>query len=605
MPPKSDKERAFLRSIKTAYATIHGHKPIIHFLCKPAIHGEIIADAALHKPQSPYPVPGSTQKAGKSSSLYSVPQGERQELPRATGIKLDTVTNLQNKPVLTNHPQTHTKHSQAKRLAQYSPMPAKAYDEVVLDARDDPKLIAPSQLYSDSLRDRASSDSVLPEASGPEVDRQEHLAPFFSGPQDLVESEIQKPSVDENREGQIQVQTATSVATEVEPGLHLEAGISPKIHILGTGVLGSYIAHSLTRGANPPPITLLVHRPLVMQQWHEEGASMKVVRNKKIEYSRGFDLESCASFGLDPDIEYPGFGPNMEHTAKHPTTVIENLVVTTRGSVTIAALLAVKHRLRPYSTVCIFQDGLGIVDRINDAIFPDPSTRPFYMLGSSSHHIFTAGHMFAVNETKPGNMAITIVERLNSVQAIGSECRFVSLAEWPERAKYILRTFSRVPELNVLGLPARDFLRRQLERLAVNAVLGPTSVVYGCMNEKLLWNYAVQKSMKALIVEVSQIIMAFPELQEPHASIQKQFSPSRLEMLTISVIKTTRQNRSQMLQDVIDGKRTEVDFHVGYLINRAAELGIECPCLKMAYEIVKGKQMMVSRQLSGYIPFEQ
>jgi len=194
--------------------------------------------------------------------------------------------------------------------------------------------------------------------------------------------------------------------TWVEPELSKEP-ISRKIHILGTGALGTFIAHSLSTAVNPPPITLLVHRPLLMQQWHDEGAAIRVVKNGMLYSESTIDLESCATFGMkDPTMSYPGFGKNLEHTAEPPNTVIENLIVTTPGKITEAALMPIKHRLRPYSTLCFLQDGLGIIERVNHSIFPDPETRPEYMLGSVSHRLLSTSQAFTTAQIEQGKVVL-------------------------------------------------------------------------------------------------------------------------------------------------------------------------------------------------------
>lgn len=50
----------------------------------------------------------------------------------------------------------------------------------------------------------------------------------------------------------------------------------------------------------------------------------------------------------------------------------------------------------------------------------------------------------------------------------------------------------------------------------------------------------------------------------------------------------TAKNKSSMLQDVLRGKRTEVDFINGAIVKKCKELGIECIYNELLWKIVKG-----------------
>src|SRR5438874_1470778 len=67
----------------------------------------------------------------------------------------------------------------------------------------------------------------------------------------------------------------------IEPEIEREP-VSKTIHILGLGAVGKYIAHNLAGQPDAPLVTLLMHRPLLMQQWHDEGAAIRLLKNGKI-----------------------------------------------------------------------------------------------------------------------------------------------------------------------------------------------------------------------------------------------------------------------------------------------------------------------------------
>jgi 2-dehydropantoate 2-reductase len=402
----------------------------------------------------------------------------------------------------------------------------------------------------------------------------------------------------------------TSYQPFVDPALSVQQPISRTIHVLGTNPLGMYIAHSLSDGVNAPPVTLLMHRPLLMQRWHAEGAAIRIVRNGKTHTKSSFNLESCATFGAnDPFMEYPGFGNNLEHTAEPPDTVIENLIVTISRDKTLVAINSIKHRLRPYSTICFLQEGggLGIIEDINYHIFPDPEVRPAYILGNTSHHVYGTALTYTVIERKPGEIYLTTVPRELPSPPQGElelPLRKAADNDWPTpRSRYILRQFTRVYDLSAVGVRTKDFLSLQFERLAINAVIGPLSVMYDCTNDRLLYNWDVSHSMRALLNEISAVLQALPELKEIDR-LTELYSVKRLEELIVRVLHKTGKNRSAMLEAVNNGHRTEIDYYNGYLIKRGAELGIPCPCLEMSVAMVKGKQRLKYRESTDWIPWK-
>jgi 2-dehydropantoate 2-reductase len=394
-------------------------------------------------------------------------------------------------------------------------------------------------------------------------------------------------------------------------GLELDTEFEPRtIHILGIGPTGKYIAHALAGLPEAPPVTLLMNRPLLMQQWHEEGARIQLLKRGKIDAKSNFKIESAANIQREmPGQRFPGFGNNLEHTAEPPHTIIESLIVTTEGYITVAALSAIKHRLRSSSTICFIQDGLGVANLVDSEVFPDPENRPNYMLGNMSHDLLSTERKFTLLERKPGKIFLTMAPRnLASTSSKRNPRRESSVIRrldygWTPNSKWLMRTLSRTPELSAIGLDQAKFYEMQLQKLAINSVIGPLSVMYDCFNDALLCNYQVSRSMKLLIRDISNILLRLPEVSKA-TKIEKRFSAETLERTIIGVLGKTGKNSTSMLQAVRKGERTDIDFYNGYLLNRAAELGIDCPHLEMMVAMVKGKQAMQSREKNSLIPFK-
>jgi 2-dehydropantoate 2-reductase len=128
-------------------------------------------------------------------------------------------------------------------------------------------------------------------------------------------------------------------------------------------------------------------------------------------------------------------------------------------------------------------------------------------------------------------------------------------------------------------------------------------VAYDCSNDQLLYNYSASQNIRYLVAEISRILLSLPELASFH-KIERRFGVNKLDSLVLRCIRKTGKNTSTMLQDVRAGRKTDVDFYNGYLIQRATELGIPCPRNHMLLHLVKGRQAKRSREANSYIPFE-
>jgi 2-dehydropantoate 2-reductase len=389
----------------------------------------------------------------------------------------------------------------------------------------------------------------------------------------------------------------------IEPEIEREP-VSKTIHILGLGAVGKYIAHNLAGQPDAPLVTLLMHRPLLMQQWHDEGAAIRLLKNGKIHVRSGFHIESSAGFQrMHPYQRFPGFGKNLEHTAEPPTTAINALIVTTDANTTIPALLNIKHRLRQSTTIFIVQDGLGIVEKINEAVFPDSHRRPTYILGNMTHKLASTERTFTIIENQPGSISCSKLpqDSITKTDANSASIRRLDFS-WTPQARHLVGALSQVPDFDMKTVGHKSFYKFQLEKLAINAIIGPMSVMFDCTNDQLLYNYNASKTMELLLKEISQVLRALPELQSLR-NINEQFSLERLQAIVVSSLKKSGKNHSSMVLDVRAGKKTDIDFYNGYLVKRGAEMGIDCPRNEMIVYTVKAKQAMKAREKNDYVPF--
>jgi len=310
---------------------------------------------------------------------------------------------------------------------------------------------------------------------------------------------------------------------------------SPRIHILGTGNIGAFIAHQLRLLPSPPPVTFLFHRESLLETWNSKAEMTEVIREGVSTFSSGFDIELV----------------NPTHSAA--PSAIENLIIAVKAPTTVPALRPILHRLTPRSTLLFLQNGMGVIDQVRAELFPSTpkDLQPHYASGILTH---------GINSTAP----FTLTHAGLGALALRTPS--------PGSPRHLQNTLLRSPPINATLHPPAALLQLQWEKLAVNAVVNPLTALFNIPNGDILAP-SFTPAIRALVAEISAVVHALPEMP---SDMKQQFSPERLEERVRSVAGATAANVSSMLQDVRKGKRTEVEYITGYIVRRGEEVGVAC-----------------------------
>ena len=392
--------------------------------------------------------------------------------------------------------------------------------------------------------------------------------------------------------------------------------LTRRIHIMGMGSIGTFIAHSLQCLPNPPPLSLTMHKPEMYEDFKQKRRVLRLI-NKKTQINDEQTEYDVDLADTDPDTGYT-YWKHISHciagtrNALHPPTDDEILpsgevymhavIVTVKSKDTVAALRSVKHRLNALSTICLIQNGMGQIEELNREVFTDPSTRPTYMLGVISHGVHLASNFVAIHAGF-GTVALGVMRDLDkfplppksppvpSSLSPSGRSRFYPTDTDLYSAlssRYLLRTLTRSPILACAAFPTLDLLQLQLEKLAINAVMNPLTALLDLPNGRLLHNHALSKVQRLLLAEISLVLRSLPEL-EGVPNVRMRFSPERLETLAMSVTAKTAENSSSMREDIRKGRGTEVEYINGYVVKRGEEMGVKCVLNYMLMQLVLGK----------------
>jgi 2-dehydropantoate 2-reductase len=143
----------------------------------------------------------------------------------------------------------------------------------------------------------------------------------------------------------------------------------------------------------------------------------------------------------------------------------------------------------------------------------------------------------------------------------------------------ILSSQFQVEDLSVIDFPFEttdDIQSRILDKLIVNAIVNPITAIYGVKNGELIQNAELINLKNRLAQEIFQILKI------------EQFEAQKKALESIDQIcLRTAENKSSMLQDIEQGRQTEVDSILGYLADQAVEVQVTAPLVNEFYRRVK------------------
>lgn len=338
------------------------------------------------------------------------------------------------------------------------------------------------------------------------------------------------------------------------------------IHIIGLGSIGSFLAHSIRALPNPPPVRLLIHRKNLYDEFASKNwtLGLRVSEDGPLQEQGGFDAELLSQ-------------SSSTSTSAEP---IRNLIVAVKASATVSALRPIQHRLGPQSTICLFQNGMGQIEDLNEKIFTDQAMRPTYMCGIMRHGVYLRSPTEAILSGLNGRAAIGVVDAEENTGTRQADPQF------------LLDTLLRSPVLRCEQLGWKELLQNQLFKLAANCVLNPLTAILDVRNGVIKENPDLQPLIQRLLHEISLVFQSLPEIRDLPSEQKDRFSVSSLEGLVLDTIEKTAGNSSSMREDVRKGRATEIDYINGWILRRARELGIECEANAGLMELVLAKSRL-------------
>ena len=382
-----------------------------------------------------------------------------------------------------------------------------------------------------------------------------------------------------------------------------------RIHVLGIGNLGRLFATSLAQLPVPVPVTLIVHRKALLEQW---------VANPGIEMRRSGVCSRFTNF----DVEWwtdqpPDNGPVTEVCDGRP---VSNLIVSTKAPEALPQVDRLRRYLDGTSTVAFVQNGMN-------------KMWPPHGITYNNHRYQRDNHPnWIVCVTTHGVTSLGTFQSLHASLADVAMGPVLLNRSSAQLADYLVSRLAAAPHLDARSVSRSDLWVLQLEKLVVNCVINPLTAVLRCKNGVLFARSdgPIVRAMDALLEEAGGILRSLAqhestreilsgggeemnscewdaprELESRRRDLLERFSTPRLRAMLYSVGERVKENTSSMLQDVEAGKSTEIGDFNGWLVENAGFLGgrLSVENHKTLIRLVKSNAVLEEAQLGEYFSY--
>lgn len=219
---------------------------------------------------------------------------------------------------------------------------------------------------------------------------------------------------------------------------------------------------------------------------------------------------------------------------------ITHLLVATKATDTVQAVLAHQQALADNCCIVLLQNGMGQHQALADAL---PNTPIYAALSTDGAWLRVPFHTVHAGRGLTRIGAITVTATHATLMPVLQGLALQT--EWTD-----------------------DITPALWLKLATNCAINGLTAIYRCSNGELLDGGIRQQRMQRLCHEVECLMQAegitLPGDADCYAS-------------AIAIAQATAENRSSTLQDVLAGRRTELDALNGFVVRKAQQHGIPTP----------------------------
>jgi 2-dehydropantoate 2-reductase len=217
------------------------------------------------------------------------------------------------------------------------------------------------------------------------------------------------------------------------------------------------------------------------------------------------------------------------------------LILTVKSYDTESAILQAKKIIDEDTIVLSLQNGLDNIDRIKQYISYEN-----IIAGVTTHGAFFP-EPGIIKHTGKG---ITILGELNGIKT--------------ERIVNIVKCFN---ESGIETIFSKDIIKEIWFKAIINSSINPLTAIFKCKNSYLLENPILENLVEKICIESTNVANS-EGVNLSHQSMIKK---------TKFVIRNTSENYSSMFQSLKKGKKTEIDFINGKIVDKGKRNNIKTP----------------------------
>ncbi|ODA78628.1 hypothetical protein RJ55_06010 [Drechmeria coniospora] len=361
-----------------------------------------------------------------------------------------------------------------------------------------------------------------------------------------------------------------------------EAAKSPtvhKIHILGEDERSKFIAHALSG----------VYDSVEMLGWRDNVSN----KYRNVQRPRSGGGGRRATCKLEPNLALP-----RVLAKEADDSPIERLVVTGRGQEAAAAIRSVKNRLSEDTTICLMNDGLGVLEDVRRKIFDGSAeASPNFLLGHMSHRLVFNRTYDSVKQLRGGETKLAHGE-------LAASARKRQAPRKIERRSNFVRTMQEAADLHSSLTSYDQWLRFKLPSVIFDSVVEPVCVLLEIPYEGLLQNRPAQRMMHNLLAEIITVVENMPEI-EGSSIMQDYLRGKGIHKLMHGRIVAKRSQPSQLVRRIDHGLPTDVEYLNGYFLRRGRKLGLDLRMNVLMADMIKAKHSQAIERLNSYVPIEE
>ncbi|MDZ5470689.1 2-dehydropantoate 2-reductase [Bacillus sp. 31A1R] len=204
-------------------------------------------------------------------------------------------------------------------------------------------------------------------------------------------------------------------------------------------------------------------------------------------------------------------------------------------------------------------------------------------IGAGDHLLFLQngmGHLKLLESLNIPNIYVGVIEhgayRINNNTVSHTGIGIARIANFKGVENSFIRSFTLPLKDSFPFVVEENYMEMLLKKLVVNAVINPLTAILKTPNGKLIENPYYKQLFDSLFNEVNDIL----QLEAKNTYYQN----------LVDICKQTANNRSSMLKDIEENRKTEVDAILGYLIEVAAKKEIDAPIVNTYYHSIKGME---------------